>query len=419
MCATCRDNEFDLAVVGAGAAGQLGAIAAAESGKRVVLLEQMARPGLKILASGGGHANLTNMLARAEFEEAFGRQGRFMEPALNVMGAADLRKFLAGLGIETMVDDKLHVYPASQRASDVQTALRDRLEQLGVQIHLNCLVSRLWIEDRTLMGVETSGGQIKASQVLLACGGKSYPELGGTGGGYALAKQAGHSITEPIPAMVPLVTQEPWPGQLAGVSLSHVRVWIALPKQSKAGVTGDILFTHRGLSGPAIINISGAVSQLRQRLGRVPIRIELIAGTDSPAWEREIESWRTSSGKRMVLGLVREKIPASLARELFRLAGLDEQITAAQLPTVARKTLAGLLGHLELTVTGTDGFKIAFVTRGGVKLKEVDPKTLQSRSMPGLYLAGELLDLDGPTGGFNLQWAFASGWLAGKTAGSR
>jgi predicted Rossmann fold flavoprotein len=415
MCETCRDNEFDLAVVGAGAAGQLGAIAAAESGKRVVLIEQMSRAGLKLLASGGGHANLTNMCERAEFEDAFGRQGRYIGPALDVMGPADLRGFLAGLGVETVVDDQRRVYPASQRAIDVQAALRDRMEQLGVQVRLDCLVSRLLIEDRKIVGVETSDGQIKARRVLLACGGKSYPELGGTGGGYALAKQAGHSIAEPIPAMVPLVTQEPWPGQLAGVSLSGARVSIALARQSKAGITGDILFTHRGLSGPAIINISGAVSQLRQRLGSVPIRIELIAGVDSAAWEREIESWGASSGKRLVLGLVREKIPASLARELFRLAGLDEQVTAAQLPVVGRKTLAGLLGCLELTVTGTAGFKIAFVTRGGVKLKEVDPKTLQSRFTPGLYLAGELLDLDGPTGGFNLQWAFASGWLAGKS----
>jgi predicted Rossmann fold flavoprotein len=415
MFATYGENEFDLAVVGSGAAGQLAAIAAAEDGKRVVLLEQMSRPGLKLLASGGGHANLTNMLKRAEFEEAFGRQGRFMEPALNVMAPTDLRRFLARLGVETIVDDQLHVYPASQRATDVQAALRDRIEHLGVQINLNCLVSRLWIEDGGLMGVETSDGQIQAQRVLLACGGKSYPELGGTGGGYSLAKQAGHSIAEPIPAMVPLVTQEPWPGKLAGVSLSKARVSIALPKQSKAGITGDILFTHRGLSGPAVINISGAVSQLHHRLGRVPIRIELIAGMDTSEWEREIESWRISSGKRLVLGLVREKIPASLARELFRLAGLDEQVTAAQLPTVGRKTLAGLLGSLELTVTGTDGFKIAFVTRGGVKLKEVDPKKLQSRFKPWLSLAGELLDLDGPTGGFNLQWAFASGWLAGKS----
>lgn len=415
MCARHGENEFDLAVVGAGAAGQIAAIAAAECGRRVVLLEQMPRAGMKLLASGGGRANLTNMLGRAEIENAFGRQGRFMGPALNIMAPAALREFLARLGVETVADDQLRVYPASQRAADVQAALGRRIEQLGVQINLSCLVSRLWVEDGRLVGVETSNGRIQAERVLLACGGRSWPTLGGTGGGYALARQAGHKIVEPMPSLVPLVTQERWLAKLAGVSLASVRVWIALPKQSKAGITGDILFTHRGLSGPAVIDLSGTVAQLLHRVRCVPLRIELLAGMDVSRWNREMESWRVSAGRRLVVRLLREKLPASLARELCRLAGLDEQVVAAQLSAVGRRTLSGLLGSLELTVTDTEGFETAFVTRGGVKLKEVNPETLQSRLLPGLYLAGELLDLDGPTGGFNLQWAFASGWLAGKS----
>ena len=414
MCARQGEDTFDLAIVGAGAAGQVAAIAAAEGGRRVVLLEQMPRPGMKLLASGGGRANLTNVRGRAEIEEAFGRQGRFMGPALDVMGPAKLRESLAELGVETVVDEAYRVYPASQRASDVQAALRRRMEQLGVRVQLSCLVSRLWMEDGRLVGVETSGGRISAERVLLACGGRSWPKLGGTGGGYPLARQAGHTIVEPAPALVPLVTQERWVTKIAGVSLAGARIWIALPKQSKAGITGDVLFTHRGLSGPAVIDLSGIVSQLLQRVQTVPLRLELLAGMDAVRWSREMESWRATAGKRLLLNLLKGRLPASLARELCRLAGLDERVTASQLSAIGRQMLSGLLGSLELTVLGTEGFETAFVTRGGVKLKEVNPQTLQSRLLPGLYLAGELLDLDGPTGGYNLQWAFASGWLAGK-----
>ena len=414
MCARQGENEFDLAVVGAGAAGQIAAIAATEGGRRVVLMEQMPRAGMKLLTSGGRRANLTNMLGRAEIEDAFGRQGRFMGPALNITAPAALREVLARLGVETVVDDQLRVYPASQRAADVQAALHRRIEQLGAQIRLSCLVNRLWVEDGRLMGVETSNGRIRAERVLLACGGRSWPTLGGTGGGYALARQAGHTIVEPVPALVPLVTQERWVKKVAGVSLGGARVWIALPKQNKAGITGDVLFTHRGLSGPAVLDLSGTVAQLLQRLSCVPLRIELLGGIDASRWDMKMESWRATAGRRLVVRLLREKIPASLAYELSRLAGLDERVTASQLSAVGRRTLSGLLGGLELTVTDTEGFETAFVTRGGVRLKEVNPETLQSRLLPALYLAGELLDLDGPTGGFNMQWAFASGRLAGK-----
>jgi len=380
-----------------------------------MLLEQMPQPGMKILASGGGRANLTNMREQAEFEEAFGRQGRFLGPAMQVMGPPRLRQFLAELGVKTVVGELSRVYPASQRAIDVQNALARRLEQLGVIVRLRCRATRLCLEDGVLAGVETATGRVNARRVVLACGGKSWPKLGGTGGGYAMAQQAGHMIVEPVPALVPLVTQERWTAEVAGVSLRGARVWIALPRQSKAGIVGDVLFTHRGVSGPAIIEQSGAVSQLLQQVETVPLRIELCAGMDASRWSAEMQSWRVSAGRRQVVGLLREHVPASLARQLCRLAGLDEQTTGTQLSAAQRQTLANLLAKLELTVTDTEGFDTAFVTRGGVRLKDVDPKTLQSRLIPGLYLAGELLDLDGPTGGFNLQWAFASGWLAGKS----
>jgi predicted Rossmann fold flavoprotein len=410
-----EETIFDLVVVGAGAAGQVAAIAAAEAGQRVIVLEQMPQAGMKIIASGGGRANLTHNMPIDEFWQTFGRQGRFILPALTLLGPAELRAFFARLGIQTVVDDHSRVYPTSQRATDVQKALTRKLEQLDVRVNLNCLVSGLWMEDRQLIGVETSQGNIRGTRVLLACGGRSWAPLGGTGGGYSLARQAGHTLTEPLPALVPLIAEEPWLVELSGVSLDNARLWIALPKQSKMGITGDVLFTHRGVSGPAVIDLSGTVSQLLHKGAPVPLRIELLAGMDVAQWDQEIASWRNSAGKKQVVVLLRERIPASLARALCKQAQLTEHVTAAELSTAKRQALAKLLGALELTITDTEGFKTAFVTRGGVKLKEVDPETLQSKRLPGLYLAGELLDLDGPTGGFNLQWAFASGYLVGMS----
>jgi len=408
------ESEFDLAVVGAGAAGQVAAIAAARTGQRVVLVEQMPKCGMKLLATGGGRANLTRMLSDREIQTAFGRQGRFIGPALEHLGPHALREFFATLGVDTVADETGRVYPETHKATTVQHALTRQLERLGVDVRCRCGATSLWIDDGQLRGLHTEAGAIAAGRVLLACGGKSWPTLGGTGGGYALAQQAGHTITPLLPGLAGLVSKEQWLVKLAGVALRDARLWIALPKQSKAGLTGDVLFTHRGLSGPAAIDLSGDIAQLLPRHNPVPVQMELVAGKGVAHWAEAMDAWRRDDGKKQVAKLLRQQgqLPASLVKVLFSQAQLDDQLTAAQLPGAGKTKLANLLGRLEIPVTRTEGFDSAFVTRGGVKLKEVDPHTLESRLLPGLSLAGELLDLDAPTGGLNLQWAFASGHLA-------
>ena len=416
MSSPAVGSSFDIVVVGAGAAGQMAAIAGARENLKVLLLEQMDQPGLKILASGGGHCNLSNLAEPATYQATFGRQGRFTTAAMALMGPENLRQFLDDIGVPTIVDDSARVYPASRRSADVQAALQRQIKQLGVELRLGCAVHRLWIDSGKLMGIEApTGCHIAATRVVLACGGKSWPKLGGTGGGYALARQAGMEITELLPALVPLVSRERWPAHLAGVSLTQVRLRIDLPGQNKAGLTGDLLFTHRGLSGPVVLDISGRVSELLRR-GPVPLRIELVAGMDAAQWIQRLDSWRSSAGNRKMVNLLQSYLPRSLCALLCELAGIDEQNSVAHLTADHRDSLAKLLSGLELTVTSTEDFNTAFVTRGGVKLQGIDPATLQSRSLTGLYLAGEMLDMDGPSCGFNLQWAFASGWLAGKSA---
>ncbi len=421
---TPRHSATDILVVGAGPAGLMAALAAARAGRRVEVLEQLDRPGLKLLATGGGRCNLTCAEAAEALMARFGRQGRFMAPALALLDPQRLRERLAELGVPTVVDEHNRVYPASQAAGTVLSALLDAGRDQGVQLRTGVAVEGLWIEASRLRGLQTRTGRLEAPRVVLATGGQSYPELGGTGGGYSLAEQAGHTLVPPTPALVGLVTVESWPARCAGVSLQGVRVWIDRRGQAKAGLVGDVLFTHRGLSGPAILDLSGDVAGLLARGGPVPLRLDLTepdrgepANLPSPQrWQQRLARWRQRQGTSSLRNLLARHLPRALAHLLCELAGLDAQTRAAELPADARDALVGLLTALPLTVSATEGFGRAMVTRGGVSLRDVDPHTLQSRRLAGLSLAGELLDLDGPSGGYNLHWAFASGSLAGQAA---
>jgi len=458
-----------VAVIGGGPAGLMAAIAAAERGRTVVLLEQLDRPGVKLLATGGGRCNLTNTLPPDEFMGRFGRHGRFMQPALAAMDSRGLRQFFDALGVPTHAPDGVHVYPVSEKALTVQQALRRRSAQLGVAVCLGVRVTGLWMDaprvpgesppsrvacparrslgmappagetcprnsgvgmppspqnlgkplrivHHSLRGVETAGGRVAAPRVVIATGGRSYPELGATGTGYDLARQAGHTMVEPTPALVPLVTRETWPGECAGVAVSPARVWIDLAKQPRAGVTGDILFTHTGLSGPAVLDLSGDVAALLPTRGSVPLRIDLAPGTTVAEWSARFDRWQAVGGEKTARALLDRYLPRSLAAAVCAAAGIHPLARPAGITRPQRRTLAEHLAALPLTVTGTEGWASAMVTRGGVGLKEVDPRTLESRRVAGIFFAGEILDLDGPSGGFNLQWAFSSGHLAGAAS---
>ena len=402
-------------IVGAGPAGLLAAIAAKEQGHRILVLEQLDKPGVKLLATGGGRCNVTNAVPSETFMHRFGRQGRFMQPALAAMDAQGLRDFLEGLGVPTHCPDGSCVFPISNSARDVQQALLGRCRQLGVELRTKACVTALAIQDGKVIGVELGNTLEKADAVVLATGGASYPNLGGTGGGYALARQAGHRIIDIVPALVGLMTADTWPQQLAGVSVD-ARIWIDLPGQPKAGLAGKVLFTHRGISGPAVLDVSGDVASLLHKRKEVPVGLNL-TDKQPQQWLDELAQQQRLRGASPIRSVLEGYVPARLAGVLFGLASIDSTTPVAHMPSDARMRLAQILCHVPLTVRQTEGFATAMVTRGGVALKEVDPKTLQSRLTRGLYFAGELLDLDGPCGGYNLQWAFSSGHLAGLSAG--
>lgn len=411
------DPRPGLVIVGAGSAGLTAAIVAARAGGRVTVCEQLERAGAKLQITGGGRANLTNLLPREEFTAGFGRQGRFMLPALDALDPSGLRDFMKALGVPTDAPDGLRVYPRSNRAQDVLEGLLKECDRLNVDLRTGVRVSDLILDNGRVRGVMANRKALSGERVLIACGGKSYAELGGTGGGYRLALQAGHSLVPPVPALVPLVTRETWPRNCAGVSLPAVVLNIAQARGSGSDSRGALLFTHRGLSGPAALNLSGRVARLLLARESVPIRLDLFSGTPASVWQERLDSWRREQGKKQMTTLLSTYMPHSLTEAACTENGCRRDIRPAELTASQRGNVSHWLAEIPLTVVSTEGFEKAIVTSGGVALKEVNPKTLESRLVKGLYFAGEVLDLDGPCGGFNLQWAFSSGWLAGTSAG--
>jgi predicted Rossmann fold flavoprotein len=406
-----QDNKCDVCVIGGGPAGLMNAIVAATAGAAVILLEQLPRCGVKLLSTGGGRCNLTNTLPEDEFMAAFGRYGRFMQPALAALGSEALCGFFATLGVPTHAPDGIHVYPVSNSAATVQAALVARCRELGVRVITGQPAEKLTIANGAVAGVATPAGRIDCRRVVLATGGRSYPGMGGTGGGYALAKHAGHDIVALTPALVGLIAKEDWPGRCAGISLPNCRVCIDGPGK-KASATGDVLFTHVGLSGPAILDISGDVAVALRTQPTVTVALDL-TGLTQAGLLAKFDQWQRRAGTKSVAALVAERVPARLVEVLCRQAGVAPDVVAAHMLRPERQALARLLSRLTLTIKGVEGFDHAMVTRGGVSLKQVNPHTLESKVTAGLFFAGEVLDLDGPCGGFNLQWAFASGYLAG------
>lgn len=402
------NDFFDTIVIGSGPAGLAAWGAAASGGESVLLLEQLAAPGRKLLASGGSRCNVTNILPPREMAAAFVESSRFVRHALYSWSSGSLRRFFENQGVPIEVTDGFHCFPASGRATDILKALTDFGAGYGGKILNGSRCDELLISDGRISGVRAGNKTFHCRKVVVACGGRSYPALGGTGGGYALARQAGHQITETFPAMVGLQCAEAWVHELSGVSLPDAESRIALPGE-KLRCRGELLFTHTGVSAFAILDISGRVSQLLSQMEEVPLEINLFPGRNREYWLTKFEAWQKNSGNQSVQKLLSQEFPRRLAAVLLD----DPQLKAAAFPALRRRELAGKLSALTLHITGTDGWQKAMVTRGGVALDEVDPRTLESRLVPGLFFAGEVLDVDGPCGGYNISWALASGFTAG------
>lgn len=405
---------YDLIVVGGGASGMMAAITAAREKKKVLLLEKLPQIGAKLKATGGGRCNLTNTLSNEDFMAKFGRNGRFMQDALKEFDYKDLMHFFKDLGVETHAPDGFRVFPTSHSSQTIIKALLDEMQRLGVDILTSQRVKKLLQADNQICGVKTAEKTFYAKNVIIATGGLGYPTLGAEGDGYEMAKELGHKVTELYPAMMPLHTKERWVENCRADTIPKVELRVAMKKHSKLRAHGDLIFTKSGIRGPVVLDSARELTPLLEKYGEVPILLNLTKGMNEEQISKHLKDEAIKNPNATILELLNTLLPYSLSKELCTLSSVDPLLTHGKITGAQRAKLVELLAFTPLTVTGHEGFKMAMITSGGVGLKEIDPKTLQSRVIKGLYFCGEVMNLDGPCGGYNLQWSFAGGHLAGK-----
>ncbi len=412
-----ENTQYDVLVVGGGAAGLMAAGRAAGAGASTLVLEKKDRTGRKLNITGKGRCNLTNAALMESFLERFGSGARFLRPAFGHMGDKDLVAFMEGLGVPTVVERGSRVFPASQKAADVVAAMRGFARESGARIETDAPVRRIRAEEGAAMGVELKNGEIRSAQtVILATGGASYPATGSTGDGYAMAEELGHTVNTIHPALVPLETAGEAAPRLQGLSLYNAGVSVFIDGKKKRRAFGELLFTHFGVSGPVILSLSGEiVAALRQ--GRdVALCLDLKPALDETKLENRLLRELDQRGGQHMGNLLRGLLPRKLVQVCLEETGIPEDRTGNQVSAKERKTLRTWLKDFRLPVSGYRSFHEAIVTSGGVRLKEVDPKSMGSRLVDGLYFAGEVLDIAADTGGYNLQAAFSTGSLAGCSA---
>ena len=396
-------------MVAAGEAAQLGA--------ETLLLEKMDRPGRKLRISGKGRCNLTNEAPLAQFITHFGRNGRFLRQAFSQFFTRELVAFLEEQRVHTVAERGGRVFPASGDARDVVDALVRWIRRSGVTLLPRAPVEHLVVESGQVAGVRTSQGKVhRGDAVVIATGGASYPATGSTGDGYRLAESVGHTIVPIRPALVPLETAGNIARKLQGLSLSNVTARVRVDGKKQAEEFGEMLFTHFGLSGPIILSLSGQVVDALRSGQRVLISIDLKPALDERKLDARLLRDVSGHGKQKIRTLLAGLLPRKLIAVCAELTGIPPDKPAHQLTGEERKRLRMWLKDFRLEVTGYRPFAEAIITAGGVDTREVDPRTMASRLVKGLYFAGEVLDLNADTGGYNLQAAFSTGWVAGRSA---
>lgn len=406
-------THYDVLVIGAGAAGLVAAAEAASRGRRTLLLEKNKRPGVKILMSGGTRCNLTHATDKWGIIKAYGEQGNFLHSALAALSPSELVQMFEEEGVATKVEETGKIFPVSNKATDVLAALVHRLERSGAELSLDePMMSCARVEGK--FAVTTRARNLTCDSLLITVGGKSYPGSGTTGDGYSWGAAFGHSIVPPRPALVPITTDAPWVKSLTGLTIPDVQVSVSLSREkSLASARGSFLFTHFGLSGPVILDVSRAVTG-HPNPRELSLVCDFLPDTKAPDLEEELKQEAAAEGKKQVVGLLSKHIPRRLAEALLTLCSLNAELKGAELPKKERSRLVAATKQSAIPISGTRGFEKAEVTAGGVSLAEVDSRTMQSKLVPGLYFAGEILDLDGPIGGYNFQAAFSTGVLAGR-----
>lgn len=406
-------------VIGGGAAGTMAAGRAASQGVEVILIEKMKRLGSKIAISGKGRCNVTNAGDIADFVQYYPGNGKFLYAALKEFDNEALVGFLQNLGVKTKVERGGRVFPEADDSEEIVKALKKYLKENGVEVILEQAVREIIVnEQKQVSGLELaqSGKTFLTDAVIVATGGASYPGTGSTGDGYSIAEKVGHKIISPLPALVPLRTLEEWPKELQGLTLKNVEAAIWVDGKKKAKEFGEMLFTHFGISGPIILTLSRIASHALRDKQKVEVKINLKPALNLEQLDLRLQRDFEKYNKKHFKNSLEDLLPKSMIPVIVYLSGIDPEKTVNQVSKDERKRLCRLLQELPLTVTRTLGMGVAIVTSGGVDVRQINPTTMESRLIKGLYWAGEVIDIDGVTGGYNLQAAFSTGYKAGKAA---
>ena len=414
---------FDVIVIGGGPSGLMAAIAAAEKKKKVLLLEKGSKLGKKLAISGGGRCNVTNRLSAEEIIKHIPGNGRFLYSPFTVYNNENIIEFFEGLGVALKEEDHGRMFPVSNRAQDVVDALVNELKRLNVEVRFHTAVNKLLMDDEQIYGVRLeSGEEIRTKAVVVAVGGKAVPQTGSTGDGYPWAERAGHTVTTLFPTEVPVTSKEPFiqSRELQGLALRDVAVSV-LNKKGKVLVTHqmDMLFTHFGLSGPAILRCSQFIVKEQLKTGSAPVQVRIQSLTDyneETAFQM-LNKTIKEEPKKAVKNIWKALVPERWLLFLLERAGIDASLTGLELSQEKIRNFARELVSFTMDVHGTQSIEKAFVTGGGVSVKEIEPKTMASKKKLGLYFCGEILDIHGYTGGYNITSALVTGRIAGMSAG--
>ena len=401
-------------IIGGGAAGLMAAVIAGREGAQVTLLEKMNYLGKKMGITGKGRCNVTNAAPMSEFIKNTPGNGKFLYGAYERFSNQDLLQLLNEAGLETKVERGGRVFPASDSALDVRNTFMKLLKSYGVDVHLEEAAREIIVEDGRVAAVKTKNGTYPADAVLVATGGKSYPATGSTGDGYNLASKLGHKVTDIRPSLVPIVTEEVWVKDLMGLSLRNVELSVVAKNKVQAKMFGEMMFTHFGTTGPIVLSLSHTVGKLmrKKNIGTIGLDINLKPALSVEKLDKRLQKDFELYSKKQLINGLKDLLPQRLIPLVIQLAGLDPHKPINQISKAERDSLVYILQHLPLTVKGLRPVEEAIVTAGGLSLKEFNPKTMESKLVPGLYGAGEVLDIDAFTGGYNLQAAFSTGYVA-------
>ncbi len=417
------EKKYDVIVIGAGASGILAAGRAAHLGARVLLVEKMKRAGRKILITGKGRCNITHDAPLSVYYQNIFPAGRFLKHAFHAFFKDDILRILHERGVETATERGSRVFPVSNKSVDVLNALKSWMGKKNIEMVCNTGVKELLMEGGEVKGIraitEKGTRDFFGRCVIICTGGKSYPATGSSGDGYALARQAGHTITDIRPALVPLVTRGKFAEKLQGLGLKNVNavVWVNGKKSTEE--FGELMFAHYGLTGPIILTLSRHVVEELQKGNKVEISIDLKPALDDKKLDARLVRDLNTHGKKQIDNIFRLWLPSKLIPVFLEQLKLDAKMLCNQLGSEQRKKIRQLMKDFRFEVSGHPGFEEAIITAGGVSTKEIYSKTMESRLVKNLFFAGEVMDLDASTGGFNLQIAFSTGWLAGQESASR